>query len=183
MKNIILILILTLSSTAMAGSYEDDLKELFEVAGVRNHYSNFHTVIIRQMQSGFFLKANYKFDAKEYNEDQKKQVGEILKSRFDNMVKDYNAFAETFISYDKVAEEVYIALYKEFYSHDEVKQLLKFYNSEIGQKTIKSSAQISALASQRSVEKFDSRISDYLETQIDENIEIAEKEISSKVVK
>ena len=183
MKNIILLLTLTFSSTAFAGSYEDDLKELFELAGVRNHYSNLNTVIISQMQSGFFLKANNKFKANEYNEDQKKQIGEILKNRFAEMVKDYNTFVNTFISYDKVADEVYVSLYKKYYSHDEVKQLLAFYKSDIGQKSINSAAEISSFASKNAIEKYDSRISDYLETQIDENIEIVEKEISTKVVK
>ncbi len=183
MKNIFLLLILIFSSTAIAGSYEDDLKELFELAGVRGHYSNLNTAIITQMQTAYFSEANIKFDATQYSEDQKKQVGEILKHRFGEMIKDYTSFVNTFISYEKVSDEIYVPLYKEFYTHEEVKQLLAFYNTDVGKKTIQSAAKISALASEKATAKYDSRISDYVETQINENIDIVEQEISSKVLK
>ncbi len=162
----------------MAGSYEDDMKELFTVAGVQSHYFNLNNLIINQMQTSFFNEANKTIDPNTFNEDQRKQIGEILKARFGEMVKNYDGFVKTFLPYEKFVDEVYIPLYKEYYSHEEVKQLLAFYKTDVGKKSIVSAQQISQLASTRSIEKYDSRISEFVETQIKENMSEVEDEVS-----
>ena len=79
MKLIFIIAILFASFTAIADSYEDDLKQLFELTGVKNNYAGLNNLIINQMQAGFFQAADQSLDANSLNEEQKKQVGEILK--------------------------------------------------------------------------------------------------------
>ena len=183
MRIISFFILLFISSTSFAGTYDEDLKELFDLAGVRNHYTNLNTFMLSQMQTGFFQEANQKFDVSEYTEAQRKQIGEILKNRFSQMVEDYTSFVSTFISYEKVSDEVYLSLYKEFYTHDEVKQLLAFYKTDIGQKSLKSAAKISEMANKKAADKYNDRFSDYMATQISENIQLVEQEISSKVLK
>ena len=82
MRIISFFILLFISSTSFAGTYDEDLKELFDLAGVRNHYTNLNTFMLSQMQTGFFQEANQKFDVSEYTEAQRKQIGEILKNRF-----------------------------------------------------------------------------------------------------
>ena len=58
MKIFFAISLLLASFTVMADSYEDDLKKLFELTGVKNNYVGLNNVIINQMQAGFFQSAD-----------------------------------------------------------------------------------------------------------------------------
>jgi len=128
MKIFFIIAMLFASSNAIAETYDDDLIRLFELTGVKNNYAGLNNLIINQMQAGFFQAADQSLDAKSLNEEQKKQVGEILKSRFGEMVKGYQSYISEKMPYAVVEKEVYMPLYKEAYSHDEVKELIAFYS-------------------------------------------------------
>ena len=183
MKILIAAFLFLISNNSIAGSYEDDLKELFELTGVVNNYIGLNTVMINQMQASFFQAAGQNIDAASFSEAQKKQAGEILKDRFTQMVRSYEEYVGTAMPYDKVVSEIYIPLYKETYSQSEVKELIVFYSSPVGKKTIETSQKISQQAAERSAEKYDVFIVDFIEKQIDENIAIAKKEIANQVGK
>jgi len=180
MKIFLAIALLLASFTAMADSYDDDLKKLFELTGVKNDYAGLNIVIINQMQAGFFQAADQNIDAKTLTEDQKKQVGEMLKARFGEMVKGYQSYISEKMPYETVEAEVYMPLYKETYSHDEVKELVTFYDSPVGKKTIEFSQNIPEQAAKKSAEKYDSIISDYVKLSINENIALVKKEMTDK---
>lgn len=180
MKIFFAIVILLFSSTALADAYEDDLKKLFELTGVKNNYAGLNNVIINQMQSGFFQAADQSLDARSLSEDQKKQVGEMLQNRFGEMVKNYQSHIEEKMPYEMVEKEVYIPLYKESYSHDEVKELITFYDSAIGKKTIEFSQKIPEQAAKKSAEKYDTIIADFVKLQISENISLVKSEMAEK---
>ena len=180
MKTFFAIAILLFSSTALADAYEDDLKKLFDLTGVKNNYAGLNNVIINQMQAGFFQAADQNLDAGSLSEDQKKQVGEMLKNRFGEMVKSYQSYISEEMPYEKVEKEVYMPLYKETYSHDEVKELIAFYDSAVGKKTIEFSQKIPEQAAKKSAEKYDSVITDFVKLQISENISLVKSEMAEK---
>lgn len=180
MKIFITSALLLISSTAMADAYEDDLKNLFELTGVQNNYVGLNSVIINQMQAGYFQAADQHIDSESLSEDQKKQVGELLKNRFTEMVEGYKNYIAEKMPYEAVENEVYIPLYKETYSHDEVKELVAFYSSPIGKKIIDFSQKLPEQAAKKSAEKYDSIISDYVKLKINENIALVKKEIADK---
>ncbi|NNC68950.1 MAG: DUF2059 domain-containing protein [Gammaproteobacteria bacterium] len=180
MKIFLAIALLLASFTSMADSYDDDLKKLFELTGVKNNYAGLNNVIINQMQAGFFQAADQNIDAKTLTEDQKKQVGEMLKARFGEMVKGYQSYISEKMPYETVEAEVYMPLYKETYSHDEVKELVTFYDSPVGKKTIEFSQNIPEQAAKKSAEKYDPIISDYVKLSISENIALVKKEMTDK---
>ena len=180
MKVLFSIALLLISFTAIADSFDDDLKQLFELTGVKNNYSGLNNVIINQMQAGFFQAADQNIDAQSLSEDQKQQVGEILKSRFREMVKGYQGYIAEKMPYEKVEKEVYMPLYKETYTHDDVKELVAFYSSPVGKKTVEFSQNIPEQAAKKSAEKYDSLISDFVKLQISENISLVKKEIADK---
>lgn len=182
MKIIIVTTLLIFSCSAFADSYDDDLNELFELTGVRNNYVSLNNVILNQMQAGFFQAASENIDGSSLSENQKQQAGEILRTRFTGMVKDYETHVRSNMSYEMVAREIYLPLYKETYSVSEVKEVITFYKSPIGKKTIKSAKNISQQAAKRSTEKYDSIIASFVEKQIEENIAIANKEITALVI-
>ena len=90
MKILLVPILLLFTSTIFADSYNDNLKELFELTKVRASYVNLNSIIIKQMQAGFFQAADQSIDASLFTEDQKVQIGEILKGRFAKMVKKDN---------------------------------------------------------------------------------------------
>ena len=181
MKKIILVLSLLLSNTTIAGTYDQDLMELFELTSVKNSYIGLNNVIINQMQGSFFQAADQYIDANTLTEEQRQQVGDILRERFARLVKSYEVHVQDVMSYDQVVREVYLPLYKEIYTHDEVKALLKFYSSPLGIKTLESTQRIADETRVRSAEKYDPVIVKFMEEKIEEHIALAKEEISSKV--
>ncbi len=181
MKNLFLALMLIFASSAIAGTYDEDVRELLEVTGVRGLYINMNNTVIREMQTGYFFQADEQIDAELLTEAQRKEAGEILKNRFSEMLKKYSDFMDKNISYEDAVNDIYIPLYKEYYSHSEVKELLTFYKSEVGKKSIETSQHITQQAAERAVETYDQKISAFVKVQIEENISIAKKEINTKV--
>lgn len=180
MKIFFAISLLLSSFTVMADSYDEDLKKLFELTGVKKNYAGLNNVIINQMQAGFFQAADKDIDASSLTEDKKKQVGELLKNRFGEMVKGYQDYISEKMPYEAVEQEVYMPLYKETYTHDEVKELVAFYSSSVGKKTIEFSQKIPEQAAKKSAEKYDSIISDYVKGQISKNISLVKDEMVAK---
>ena len=180
MKTFLAIALLLFSSIALADEYDDDLKKLFELTGVKNNYAGLNNVIINQMQTGFFQAADQNLDASALSVEQKKQVGVMLKNRFGEMVKNYQTYIGEQMPYESVENEVYMPLYKETYSHDEVKELISFYDSAVGKKTIEFSQTIPEKAAKKSAEKYDSIISDFVKLQISENISLVKSEMAEK---
>jgi len=183
MKIFIASILLLSSFTAIADSYDDDLRTLFELTGVKNNYAGLNNVIINQMQSGFFQSAEQNIDAQSLTEDQKKQVGELLKTRFTEMVNGYQNYIAEKMPYEAVETEIYMPLYKETYSHDEVKELVAFYSSPVGKKTIEFSQTIPEQAAKKSAEKYDSVISEYVKSEISKNISLVKDDMVAKGIK
>jgi len=181
MKIFSILVLLALSSVANAGSYNDDLKKLFEITGVLNNYISLNSQVINQMQTGFLRAADQSIDGSSYSADQKKQAGEILKARFTTMVKNYEAHIKKSMPYDKVTNEIYMPLYKESYSHAEVQELIKFYQSPLGKKTLEFNGRAGQEASKRTAQKYDTIIVGFVERQIKDNIAIVKKEIAAQV--
>ncbi len=169
MKIVSLLALLIISFSALADSYDDDLKELFEVTGVINNYISLNTQIISQMQTSYLREADQNIDGSTFSIDQKKQAGEILKARFATMVRNYEVHVKKTMPYDKVMREIYLPLYKETYSANDVKALLKFYKSPIGKKSLEFSKRASRDEEKRTAEKYDSIIAGFVEKQIKEN--------------
>ena len=183
MRKIFLIVLIFTCNYAVADSFDDNLKELFELTQVRNDYLSLNTIIINQMQSGFFQAAQQNIDGRNFTEEQNKQVGEILKSRFTEMVESYKDHIEKNMPYKKVENEIFIPLYKETYSEDEVNDLIKFYKSPVGIKSVEVSKKLSQEVSQRAADKYDSIIVEFIEKQIKENIELVQKDIAEQGIK
>lgn len=181
MKKLIAAALLLASSSLFADAFDDDLKELFVLTGVVNNYIGVNTFIINRMQDGFFQAVDASIDATSYTEAQREQAGEILRARFARMVKNYEVHIKEVMSYDQVIEEVYLPLYREFYTGTDVKQLLTFYRSPVGKKALEVAQKISDQASARVAEKYDPVVVPFMEEQIKEHIAIAKKEIETQV--
>ncbi len=181
MKAILLAILFSLASTAHAGAYEDNLKKLFELTGVINSYISLNTQVINQMQTGYLRAADQNIDSSSFTTAQKQQAGEILKKQFATMVKDYESHVKLSMPYDKVVDEIYIPLYKETYSPNDVQELLIFYQSPLGKKTLEFSRTASEEISKRTAASYEKIIFDFVKKQIDENIVIVKREIASQI--
>ncbi len=180
MKRILFFVLLVLSHSVVADSYSDNLKELFELTGVRGNYVSLNTLIINQMQASFFQAADQNIDANSLSEEQRQKVGEVLKGRFTEMVKNYENHVKEAMPYQKMEEEVFIPLYKETYTESEVKELIAFYKTPVGKKSVVASQKLSQQVTKKTAEKYDAVISEFVKKQIEENIEIVKKEIKEK---
>lgn len=180
MKKLLSVLLFTLSCSVIAGSYDDNLKELFDITGIKNNYVEMNNAIINQMQGGFFQAIDQNLNADSYTEEQRKQIGEILKKRFSEMVKNYEGFVSKSIPYEKVESEIYLPLYKETYTESEINELLAFYKSPAGKKTIEVGQKVLQQAAEKSAEKYDEIIVDFVKKEIEENLEIVKKEIEEQ---
>ena len=183
MKIIFITVLFLLGFNVVADSYDDSLKELFELTSIKNEYLDLNNLIINQMQVGFFQAADQNINGDSLTEEQKTQVGEMLKNRFTEMVKNYQVHIQESMPYEKLEKEVYIPLYKETYTEDEIKELIVFYKTPVGEKSIEASQSISQQAAQQSAEKYNSTIVDFVKQQIDENIKLVQKEMADQGIK
>lgn len=181
MKIFITALLLFTSSSLFADAFEDDLKELFELTSIKNNYIRVNTFIINQMQTAYLKAAEETINVDGYTEEQKKKAGEILRNRFSRMVKNYENHISEVMPYEKVVQEVYIPLYKEVYTSTEVKQLITFYRSTVGQKVLDSTQLLVDQTSERIGEKYDPLVAPFMQSQIEEHIAIASREITSQI--
>ncbi len=55
----------------MAGTYDENLKDLFDLTGMKNSYVELYTAIIQQMQTGFFQAIDRNIGADSYTEEQR----------------------------------------------------------------------------------------------------------------
>ena len=182
MRIFITIVLILFTFSVNADSFDEDLQVLYEITGVKNNYANLNNEVIYQMQVGFFQAADQNIDSASLTEEQRTQVGEILKTHFGDMVKSYQAFIAEKMPYEQVEREIYMPLYKETYTHDEIKELISFYSSPVGKKTVEFSQKINEQAARKSAEKYDSIISDHVNSQINENITSVKKEIAEKEI-
>ncbi len=96
------------------------------------------------------------------------------------MVKHYEDFVRELIPYEKVENDIYLPLYKEAFTESEVKELLEFYRSPIGKKSIEIEQKIIQQAVESFAEKYDQIIIDFIKNEIDENLKIVKKEIEEQ---
>lgn len=181
MKVLITAMLLLASSSLFADAFDNNLKELFVLTGIKNNYITANTVILNRMQRGYLQAADENISADGFTEEQKKKAGEILKARFNVMVKNYDIHITKVMPYEKVVEEVYLPLYKEVYTNDEVKELLVFYRSPIGQKLLDTTQELSNQSSERIATKYDPLVVPFMEAEIEENIAIVQKEIQAQI--
>ena len=180
MNKLLIFALFIISHSAIADSYDDSLRELFELTDVKNNYVTLNTIIINQMQTGFFRAADQTIDGSSMTDDQKKQVGKLLKNRFTEMVTSYENHVKENMSYEQVEKEIFIPLYKENYTESEVKELIAFYKTPVGKKSVEASQKISQQVTQKSAEKYDATIIEFVKNEIEENIEIVQKEIKEQ---
>lgn len=181
MRAILFVTLLVFVSSSHAGAYEDDLKKLFEITGVINSYLGLNNQVINQMQTAYLRAADQSIDSSKYSVEQKQQAGQILKTRFATMVKNYEEHVKKTMPFDKVVDEIYIPLYKQTYTANDVKELLIFYQSPLGKKTLEFSRGLNEQISKRISEKYDKVIFDFVKKQVDENIQIVKREITSQI--
>ena len=181
MRAIFFVTLLLFVSSTHAGVYEDDLKKLFEITGVINSYIGLNTQVINQMQTAYLRAADQSIDSSKYSVEQKKQAGELLKKRFATMVKNYEGHVKKNMPFDKVVDEIYIPLYKQTYTANDVKELLIFYQSPLGKKTLEFSRGVNEQISKRISEKYDAIIFDFVKKQVEENVPIVKREITTQI--
>lgn len=181
MKLLITAMLLLVSSSLSAASFDDDLKELFALTGVKNNYASVNTFILSRLQNGYFKAADENINPELFSEAQRIQASEILKEKFALIVENYEAYVKDVMSYEDVINEVYIPLYKEKYTSSDVKELLKFYRSPVGRKSLDVAKDIAGEASERIANKYDPVVVPFMEKQIEEHIGLAKNEIAEKI--
>lgn len=183
MRTFLISVLFLLSFSASAEGYDEKLKELFSLTGISTSYTNIHGYILQQLQASYFQAANQGIDANDLTDEQKKEVSGIVDEKFKQLVKDYEALVRGELPYDKAETEVYIPLFKEVYSEEEVDQLIVFYKSPVGKKSLETTTGILDKASEKISETFRPKIKEFADSKIPENIELVKKEMADKGIK
>ena len=183
MRTLLISFLLLLSLNASADGYDEKLKELFSLTGINTSYNNIHGYILQQIQASYFQAANQDIDATSLTEEQKKEVSGIVDERFKQIVGDYESMVREELPYDKAESEIYIPLFKEVYSEEEIDQLIVFYKSPVGKKSLETTTGILDKASEKISERFKPKIKEFANTKISENVELVKKEMTDKGIK
>jgi len=180
---ILLISFLLFFSVNASAEYDEKLKELFTLTGINTSYTNIHGFILQQLQASYFQAANQSIDSASLSDDHKKEVSAIVDERFKQIVKDYEAMVRGELPYDKAEVEIYIPLFREVYTEEEVDQLIVFYKSPVGKKSLETTTGILDKASEKISERFQPKVREFAEAKIPENLELVKKEMTDKGIK
>lgn len=139
MKKIILLVVLSIAFTANVFSKDktDDLKELVSLMQVEEQVEGKITAMIPMM---------------------KQQMGKTFEDeRGERIFNEYMValIEETKVMASKLVDKEVIAIYDKHFTHKEIKELIKFYKSPIGQKTLEKTQIITQ-------EMMDAMTTDYL---------------------
>lgn len=104
-----------------------------------------------KLNSSYFLQEIEIILAREFPED--KVQAAVAKFREDDFgsTRLYELFRYKF-SLDRIKKEIILPLYKQHYTGEEIQQLINFYTSEIGQKTLQLTPTISRSISEKTRE-------------------------------
>ncbi len=112
--------------------------EFFEVTGAKQQYEQIQNTMLHQLQKAFgdVLKQLVKKD-KRISETRKKEILPII----DEIMADYfeKLRVEVFniLPFREVAQNVYIPVYRKYFSDDEIRDLLKFFKTPAGRKFVR----------------------------------------------
>lgn len=183
MRTLLISLLLLISFNVSADGYDDKLKELFSLTGISTSYTNIHGYILQQIQASYFQAANQDIDATGLTDEQKKEVSAIVDERFKQIVSDYESMVKGELPFDKAETEIYIPLFREVYTEEEVDQLIVFYKSPVGKKSLETTTGILDKASEKISDRFKPKIKEFADTKITENVELVKKEMADKGIK
>lgn len=138
---VILVLTISLAPGIVSSAAEDKDKAIMELFNTMKTRENLEKSLATmedsiKMNAPYFLKEvkgimardmaqeDVNIAAKAYNENDfgAKRIYEIFRYKF---------------SVDRVINEIMIPLYKDNYNEEEIRQLIQFYNSDVGQKSLK----------------------------------------------
>ena len=125
-------------------SKDEAIKELIHVM---NTMENMETSLSTmkdtiKMNAPYFLKEVKVILSREVGEEDVMIAAETFKKNDFGADRLYQLFRYKF-SLDRVEEEIMLPVYREHYNESEIRQLISFYKSEIGQKTLKLNPTIS----------------------------------------
>lgn len=152
MKKIFFLFFLTLTFS-LAGIAQDktsDLKKLLELMDVENTIENkFNSMIpvLKQQVSSQFQDAGSKDKFEKYIDFMMEETKELSK---------------------KLAGEEMLSIYDKHFSHQEIKDLIKFYESPTGKKILEKTPQISADMMQAMTTKYLPQFQERLRTKLEE---------------
>ncbi len=180
MKKIIFLILIFVNSSVLADSFDESLKELFELTGMQNNYTTIHGFVLQRIQAGYYQSASQSIDANDLNNDQKKHVADIVDDEFENIIDKYESLVKNELPYEKAETEIYIPLFKEVYSEQEIQELIKFYKTPVGKKSLETTSSILDKASEQASEKLKPSIKEFVESEIPTSIEVVKKEMKEK---
>ncbi|HKJ65761.1 MAG TPA: DUF2059 domain-containing protein [Desulfopila sp.] len=145
-----LTLLLLPISSAVADSKEEAIRELVEVMNIRNNLeASLETMEETiKLNSPYFLKEIKVILARDLDREEVSRAAEKYNLEDFGSTRLYELFQDRF-NLDQIIEEVMVPVYGEHYSKEEIRQLIAFYNTDLGRKSIRLTPVISTAIAEK----------------------------------
>lgn len=136
--------IITQTATAEDNAKDDAIKELLEARNIiENMDASFDTMKEKiKINSPYLLKEIKVIMAREIDDVALEEAADLYRKDDFGATRLYELFRYK-LNLDRIVKEVMLPVYKKHYTTEEIRQLIDFYQSDIGQKTLQLNAEIS----------------------------------------
>ena len=110
------------------------VRELIELSGAKAQYQQMLGVITQSIQTGFSAGLAKALKEKPLNPAQRQQAKVILDRHFSRFIRDFQAYMQKTMPWEKLVQEIYIPTYLKHFSNQELRNVIEFYRSPTGRK-------------------------------------------------
>ena len=166
MKKILMMISLLVSisvsypSIAAAPS-EESVNELLEISGAKKQYEQMLAVVGESIKSGFVSGFNNSLSKRNLTPEQTKKANEVMAVRLNEYVADVMKKTKEVMAWDELTKNVYYPVYAKYFSDEEIKSVVGFYKSDVGNKFAKVAPNLIQESAQMTQKLYGEKISIY----------------------
>lgn len=149
-----------------------------KVVGVEQNYENMMDIMLNQIQQGFSAGLQQSLPAG-LPENKKAAAKQIFNKHFAQLVKEFRGFIDEVMPYETLEQQVYIPLYTQYFSDEELKTLTAFFSGEVGQRFIQLGPQLMTEAATMTEALFGQPLQEFMARAVRRNKEAAVTELKA----
>jgi hypothetical protein len=119
-----------------------EVRELLELSGAEEQYSQLLAVMTRSVQAGFSVGLAESLKQRSLKPQQGQQAKDILDRNFSRFVDQFQVQMKRLMPWEKLVTEVYTPVYLRHFSQRELQDVVAFYRSPTGRKFARNNGQL-----------------------------------------
>lgn len=138
-------------------------RQLLEMTGGRQQYQQMQQLFIVQMQQQIPVMIDQMVDNERLSPEQQQAMKQNLNANLNALITEFGAALQTEVTYDEMLERVYYPVYDQYFTEADLRGLIAFYRTPVGEKLLTVSPQLMQTSMQLSNQVFMPRMMQILD--------------------